>query len=68
MKEGIRCENCGEKARINIQKIWIKWKYNYKTGSYSHDFEPLFDAEEPVGDNNLHLCEKCFHKWENGEI
>jgi len=45
MKEGIRCENCGEKARINIQKIWIKWKYNYKTGSYSHDFEPLFDAE-----------------------
>lgn len=64
---GIKCRDCNKKAEVNIQKIWIKWDYNYKDDSYSDTFEALLDAEEPTGENNLHFCKKCFDKWMNGK-
>ncbi|MBI4723296.1 MAG: hypothetical protein HY769_09955 [Candidatus Stahlbacteria bacterium] len=64
----MKCRYCGKKAKINVQKVWIKWDYDPKTDSYSDNHELLLDAEEPVGDENLHLCEYCFNKWKEGEI
>jgi len=65
----IKCENCGKLATINAQKVWIKWKYNPKTGEYSKKHELLYDdIDSATGNENLHLCKKCFLKWRNGEI
>jgi hypothetical protein len=64
----IKCENCGKPANINVQKVWIKWKYNSKTGKYSKRHELLYDIDSAIGDENLHFCKKCFIKWRNGEI
>ncbi|MGC9070690.1 MAG: hypothetical protein ACP5IO_05205 [Elusimicrobiales bacterium] len=64
----IKCENCGKPATVNVQKVWIKWKYNSKTGEYSKTHELLYDIDSATGDENLHFCKKCFDKWEKGEI
>jgi len=65
----IKCENCGKLATINVQKVWIKWKYNYKIGKYSKKPEILYDdIDSATGNENLHFCKKCFIKWRNGEI
>ena len=65
----MKCDICGKRdATINVQKVWIKWKYDAKTGDYSKTFDTLFDVEEPTGNENLHLCNECFGKWRYGEI
>ena len=65
----IKCENCKNLATINVQKIWIKWRYNPKTGEYSKKHELLYDIiDSAIGDENLHLCKKCFQKWMQEEI
>lgn len=59
----MKCDYCSKLARINVQKVWIKWEHNPKTDGYSDNHELLLDAEEPVSDENLHLCMDCFNKW-----
>ena len=27
-----------------------------------------FDIEEPINDDNIHLCKNCFENWSNGKI
>jgi len=61
-----RCSNCQKPATFNLQKVWVKWKYDPKTGEYSSDYE-LLDIEPQLNDN-LHFCDDCTELWEAGEI
>jgi len=59
---GQKCDECGKPASTNLQKVWVKWAYDFLKDDYStHD--ELLDIE-PVGDENLHLCDKCMELWE----
>lgn len=61
----IRCDLCNKNARFNLQKVWVKYILNTK-GNYSEDKDfNTFDIEEPVADENLHFCKKCFDDWSN---
>jgi len=64
---GNKCFNCNEPAKKNVQKVWIGWDYDNKSGSYSVEHELILDFG-PDDDENLHLCEKCYELWRIGEI
>ncbi|MCM8785314.1 MAG: hypothetical protein NC827_04940 [Candidatus Omnitrophica bacterium] len=68
LKYQMKCDSCKRIANINVQKVWIKWRYNPTTGEYSKKHELLYDMESAQGEENLHFCNKCFNKWRNGEI
>lgn len=63
---GQKCIKCGKPATTNIQKLWVKWKYDAKTDEYSSTPEfldiPTLECE------NLHLCDECVKLWCQGEI
>lgn len=63
---GQKCVKCGKPATTNIQKLWVKWKYDGEKEEYSPKHE-LLDIE-PWESENLHLCEGCTKLWEQGEI
>jgi len=61
----MNCENCGAPAAVNVQKAWICWEYDSETEEYSKNHKLLLDTEGPTGNENLHLCRKCFENWRN---
>ena len=61
-----KCVNCGKPATTNIQKVWVKWRYDAEKDEYSLKHEVL--NIEPLEDENLHLCDDCVKLWERGEI
>jgi len=61
------CNNCGKPATINIQKLWVKWKYDAEADEYSSQCE-LFDNIGTEEGENFHFCAKCAELWENGEV
>lgn len=61
------CDYCSNLAIANYQKVWIKWKV-FKNGDYSKSFKPQFDIEEPIGTNNIHVCEIHEVAFLNGEL
>ena len=63
-----KCDSCNKIATINVQRVWVKWEYDYKKDSYSNKFKTLWGVEEPIGEANLHFCEECFRRWHNGAI
>lgn len=63
---GQKCNNCGKIAIVNIQKLWVKWKYNAGEDQYSKHHD-LLDIE-PSENDNLHFCDDCVKLWEQGEI
>jgi len=63
---GQKCIECGKPATVNIQKLWMKWKYDAERDDYSSESEPL--DIEPFESENLHLCDECEKLWEQGEI
>jgi len=64
----MECDLCNSKAIINFQKVWVKFEID-KDDNYKEDknFDCL-DIEEPIEENNVHLCEKHSEQWLNGEI
>ena len=52
----MRCDKCNGTAVANYQKVWKRFDID-KDENYREDdmFDPL-DIEEPVGEDNLHLC------------
>ena len=64
----IKCNFCDSNAKNNLQKVWVKYKID-KKGYYKEDKSfDTFDVSEPMGSDNLHLCENCFEKWMDGKI
>lgn len=61
-----KCLHCGKQPIVNLQKLWVKWKYDAKKDDYSSKCEVL--DIEPVGHDNLHLCDNCVTLWEQGDI
>ena len=60
----MKCDYCKKKAIVNVQKVWVAWTINNDKYSSSE----ILDVEEPAGDENLHLCEKHYQKFLEGEI
>lgn len=60
------CSNCGGKATSNIQKLWVKWKYDAENDEHSP--EPTILDIEPLLCENLYLCNECEQLWERGDI
>ena len=64
---GPKCEECGEPATHNFQKVWIEykvlpgWRYSRKPRIRG------MDIEEPTGSDNRHFCGKHAIAFENGE-
>ena len=63
---GQKCVECGKPSTVNIQKLWVKWKYDPESDEYSHNHK-LLDIG-PSDDENLHLCYDCMKLWEDAEI
>ena len=64
----IKCYYCNKNSRFNLQKVWVKYNID-KKGNYNEDKNfDTFDIEEPIDDDNLHLCKSCFENWSNGKI
>ena len=63
----MKCDYCNKPATVNYQKVWVKWNID-KKGNYSKNFKTVFDIDEPVGDNNVHLCGEHEKKFLKGEL
>lgn len=59
----MKCDYCVLEAVVNYQKIWTKFEIN-KNGKYkqSQEFNPI-DIEEPIGGDNIDLCEEHEKSW-----
>lgn len=64
----MKCDFCDLAAIANFQKIWTKFTID-NNGEYRKDknFRGS-DLEEPVGEDNIHLCKKHLDKWLKGKI
>lgn len=63
---GQKCVECNKPVTTNMQKLWVKWKYDAEKG-YSSKYELIPDIE-PFEHENLHFCDECVRLWEQGEI
>jgi hypothetical protein len=64
----IKCHYCNKNSNFNLQKIWIKYNID-KKGNYTEDKNfDNFDIEEPINNDNLHMCKNCFKSWINEKI
>jgi hypothetical protein len=63
---GQNCVRCQKPATVNIQKLWVIWKYDAENEKYSRKHE-LLDIE-PSGSENLHLCDGCESLWKQGKF
>jgi len=64
----VKCDFCDSKASFNFQKIWKKFIID-KNGRYKEDKKFCgSDFEQPMGEDNVHLCKKHLEKWIKGEI
>ena len=61
-----KCIYCGKQPIANLQKLWVKWKYDMRNDVYSSRHK-LLDIEPDINDN-LHLCGNCVALWEQGDI
>ena len=68
-KNFIKCDFCNLPAKINIQKVWIKFNID-KGLEYSKDekFDSSDFIDDMTEDENLHLCEQDYEKWEHGAV
>lgn len=57
----VKCDFCNKPAAYKLQKMWIRWIHT-NSGEYKKP-KLLFEADEPTGENNLHLCEKHYKAW-----
>jgi len=64
----MKCDYCKTEAIVNYQKVWKRFKIG-KGEFYKEDgsFDAL-DIEEPIDDNNIHLCRKHEIPWLKGKI
>lgn len=64
----MKCDFCKSEPVVNYQKVWTRFKIN-KAGNYKEDsvFDAM-DVEEPIEDNNVHLCKKHEGEWVKGGI
>ncbi len=64
----MKCDYCKTEAVINYQKVWTKFKIG-KKGMYKKilAFDAL-DVEEPIENDNIHLCQKHEKVWLEGKI
>lgn len=63
----MKCDYCNERAVINYQKVWVRYKVK-KDGSYELDKDFNGCDIEPTYDDNLHLCAKHESDWREGKL
>lgn len=65
----IKCDYCNKPAVRNYQKIWVSFFIrNKEREEYSKNPRPEYDVQEPNGEENVHVCEKCEERWLNNEL
>ena len=67
-KKSIQCDFCNSLATVNFQKVWKRFIID-KNGEYKEDknFDGS-DFEQPIGEDNIHLCKRHLTKWLKGEF
>lgn len=55
----MKCDFCNLSTVVNFQKVWTSF-------TIDKNFDCL-DTEEPVKENNIHLCEKHSEQWLYGK-
>ena len=59
----MKCDFCNSKAVVNFQKIWVKFIID-KNGRYKKDKKFYSeDFEQPINEDNIHLCKKHLEKF-----
>ena len=67
-KDIIKCNFCNLEAVVNYQKVWVKFKIDEK-GNYRKDNKFCGgNFEQPINEDNIHLCKKHNKDWLEGEI
>ncbi len=60
----MKCDNHKtKKAEYNVQLAWVIYDIDEEENYIN---ERTDSNSEPV--ENAHLCEKCFEKWDSGEL
>ena len=64
----MKCDYCTAEAVVNYQKVWKRFKIG-KREFYKEDgsFNAL-DIEEPIENDNIHLCHTHDSPWLEGKI
>lgn len=68
----MNCDHCKKRAVVNYQKVWVRWEMT-RDGGYAKepDYDGarvLNDNDEPVGEDNVHVCAEHEQKLLDGEI
>ena len=67
-KNSIKCDFCNLRAIFNFQKVWVKFTID-KKGRYKKDKKFCSeDFEQPINENNIHLCKMHLEKFIKEEI
>ena len=63
----MKCDYCNEKAIINYQKVWVRYRVQ-KDGGYELDKDFNGCDVEPTYDSNFHLCKRHENDWLEGKV
>ena len=58
----MRCDYCNNEARVNYQKVWVRFKVK-EDGGYEEDKNFNGCDIEPTYESNMHLCMKHEAEW-----
>ncbi len=64
----IKCNFCEKPAIRNYQKIWVSWFIKQKEETYAENPRVELDIEEPIEDDNVHVCKEHEQLWLDGKI
>ena len=62
----IECDFCDKPAVANFQRTWVEYRIN-KHGNYGKS-QVRADLQEPIEDDNVHVCEKHEEEWLDDEL
>lgn len=67
-----KCNYCKKVATANFQKVWVRWGID-KKGNYSNEPDYLLTGklnewDEPIGEDNIHVCDKHEEELLDGEL
>jgi hypothetical protein len=63
----LKCDYCNQKAHVNYQKVWVRYKVK-KDESYELDGGFNGCDIGPTNEDNLHLCAKHESEWLEGKL
>lgn len=59
----IKCNFCNNNAVINYQKVWVRFKVCNNGNHIENKKFSGVDFEQPIENDNIHLCKKHNKDW-----